>query len=316
MNLFAKKKQPESRRPRQRDSLKPTAKIPPTISYSDSTRQIRSSGVASQARDRNMRQIETINEADTPEMKRWLVLIALVIILFAVVFELGLSTTANIDIVQPSGFKYLPHSLAQYKSAASVAISSSVFNRFKTTISSNDIATILEQRYPEIAYAAVTVPLIGLNPTVHIQLARPVLIYSVDNAGSYLVSSSGFIVAAATSVPKAELKSLPDVYAVNSVPNGDRVQVLTSDSVTFIETVQQALALKGMSIARMNLVPMAEELDVYPLGTAYYIKFNLNQTDALSQVGTYLATIANLKQQNKLPTQYIDVRLDGRAYYK
>ncbi len=316
MSPFAKKKQPQSARPRQRDSLKPKAKIPPTISYSDSTRQIRMSGASNQVRDRNMRQIETINESDSSNLKRWSVFSGLVIFLIAIIVGLGLSTRANIDIVQPNGFSYMPHSLAQYQETASLAISSSVFNRFKTTISSNDIAVYMEQRYPEIAYVAVTVPLFGFTPTVHIQLAKPVLIYSVDNAGSYLVSSSGFIVAGATSVPQSELKGLPDVNTVNSVPYKNQVQVLTSASVTFIETVEQALAIKGVLITKMNLVPMAEELDVYPKGAPYFIKFNLNQSDALSQVGTYLATIANLKKQNILPSQYIDVRLDGRAYYK
>ena len=316
MNLFANKKQPEPRRPRQRESLKPSAKIAHTITYSDSIRQTRASGLANSGRDRNMRQIETINESDVSNIKRRFTLAGLIVLLFAALFCLGLKTRANIDIVQPSGFSYMPHSLAQYQTVAASAISSSVFNRFKTTISSNEVADYLEQRFPEIAYAAVTVPFFGFTPTVHIQLTKPVLIYRVDNASSYLVGPRGFIISDTTSIPKAEFKGLPTVYSVNSPSISTNAQVLTSASVIFIETVEQALAIKGVQIDKMNLVPMAEELDVYPLGTTYYIKFNLNQSDALSQVGTFLATIANLKQQNKLPGQYVDVRLDGRAYYK
>ncbi|MGH7234491.1 MAG: hypothetical protein ACREF7_03550 [Candidatus Saccharimonadales bacterium] len=315
MSLFGKKKHSFTGRSRNRQSGQLGTRIASTLPYSESMRPIRTE-VNNQSRVRNsLRQIETINQSKDNNLRRWTLLIGLIIVLAAILVGLSISSRANVVIIQPSGFSYLPHTVAQYQYTTSQAIDSSIFNKFKPTLSSDDVASILSKKYPEIAYAAVTVPLFGFTPTVHIQLSKPILIYAVDNASSYLVNDKGYIVASTHSVPVAELKDLPQV----DTPNGASAsgsQVLTPDSVIFIETVRQALGIKGVQISKMDLVPMAEELDVYPLGVPYFIKFNLNQTDALSQVGTYLATIATLKQQNVTPSQYVDVRLDGRAYYK
>lgn len=311
--MKGRKKPSESSRPRARQSRQPSAKIAPTITYSERSRLVRAETTSGQGRDRNSRQIETINEYAGGSAKRWMKLSGLILILIAILVGLSSSTNARIEIVQPTGFSYLPHSISEYHSAAASAIGSSIYNRFKLTISSADIAALLEEKFPEIAYVAVTEPLIGFTPTVHIQLSKPALIYAIDNANSYLVNSKGFIVEATTSVPASELKGLAQV---NSVSGGSSDQVLSPEDVTFISTVKQALAIKGVLISKMDLVPMAEELDVYPVGVPYFIKFNLHQTDSLSQVGTYLATISALKQQNKTPSQYVDVRVDGRAYYK
>lgn len=305
------------RRPRSRHERQPNIKVPPTISYSDTSRLIRSDTKPSQSRGNKTEQIETISsEYAVKSGIIWPKFIVLGLVLLAVLIGLTNSDQANIDIIQPSGFSYLPQDVSQYKSVATNAIDASLFNRFKPTLSSSDIAAYMEQRFPDIAYVAVTVPLIGYTPTVHIQLSKPVLIFAVDNGNSYLVNPKGYIVAMANSVKPSELKNIPQVNSVIDVPQTYIKQVLTPSSVNFIEVIKQALGLKGILISKMNLVPQAEELDVYPINVPYYIKFNLNQTDALTQVGTFLATINMLKKQNITPSQYVDVRLDGRAYYK
>ena len=76
------------------------------------------------------------------------------------------------------------------------------------------------------------------------------------------------------------------------------------------------MAAKHITITSMTLPPAADELDVHLTGVNYYIKFNLANDDARQQVGTFLATQAQLKSQGITPGQYIDVRVDGRAYYQ
>ena len=315
MKLFRNKDQPKTRQARQRQPGQLGSRVSSTIPYSEPNRITRTD-VNGQGRDRNaLRQMETINEITISKFRAWSVLSGLVIVLLALIVGLSISSRANVIIIQPPGFNYLPHSVSQYQQSTATAIDSSIFNRFKPTISSADIASALTQKYPEIAYAAVTVPLFGFTPTVHIQLSKPVLIYTAGDGSSYLVNDNGLIITDAQSVQANELKGLPRVNSVSSISLKNR-QVLAPQSVIFIETVAQALAVKKIQISKMNLVPMAEELDVYPAGVPYYIKFNLHQTDALSQVGTYLAAVATLQQQNITPSQYIDVQLDGRAYYK
>ena len=65
----------------------------------------------------------------------------------------------------------------------------------------------------------------------------------------------------------------------------------------------------------MTLPPAASELDVKIAGKPYFVKFNLQADDARRQAGTFLATQAQLQRKGITPAQYIDVRVEGRAYY-
>ncbi|MCL4357392.1 hypothetical protein M1512_00650 [Patescibacteria group bacterium] len=256
------------------------------------------------------------NHSSISKVRRWFMLIGLLILLGVVVDGLRVGNKPQIVIIQPAGYTYMPHSLNQYRAATVKAIDSSLLNRFKLTLSSSNVATKLEEEFPEIAYASVDLKLIGTEPTVYIQLVKPALIYVSANAMSYLLNGDGTVIGSASILPPSEIKQLPLVNSINNLPIKDGTQLLTSSDVTFIQIVQKALSVKGIAIAKMELVPMAEELDIYPSGVSYYVKFNLHETDALQQVGTYLATIATLKNKNITPSQYIDVMVDGRAYYK
>ncbi len=256
------------------------------------------------------------NVENKPTIKRVIVFSLMVVVFVVVIAGLWVGSNANIKIIMPAGFNYQPHTLNQYRQSAAKAINESLYNHFKITINQNQIENSIKQDFPEINYVSVVAPFIGSRPTIYIQLAQPQLIYAT-NFGSYVLNSEGVIIDRAAALTKPQPDSL---FTVNNTsltnrPNsGD--QVLTQQDVRFIQTVAQALKVKGISLTKMDLVPGAEELEVYPQGDPYYIKFNLYQTDALQQVGTYLATIATLKQQGKAPTQYVDVRVDGRAYYK
>ncbi len=253
------------------------------------------------------------------KFRRWATLILLIFILGAVLFELNISaSSALISIIQPPGYNYMPHSLANYQAAAAKAINSSIYNQNKLTINQSAIAADIIRVFPEIQSVSVRVPLFGSTPHLYLQLQQPALIVTAINTGnSYLADSSGVIVAPLQAISlkqAANLKAVQDPL-LNQVIDGQ--QVLTPEDVQFILTVVTILQEKGVAINKMILTPAAEELDVYPTAQPYYVKFNLHQSDARQQTGTYLATLATLKQQNKpLPTQYIDVRVDGRAYYK
>lgn len=312
MRLFKKKTDDEVRQPRAR-SLGEAPNTPSAFSY-HSSRSNRPDSSSNNSRATLMEAEEGISKFDY-RSKRRLVLLILLASLVLVFFVTRVSTAAQVAIVQPSGFNYMPHTLTQYQAASAHAIGASLYNQNKLTLNSGNIANYLEKRYPEIEYAAVTVPLIGSTPTVHIQLAPPALVYSTSQ-NSYILDSNGNIIGLSSILSQKQITQLPSVeYAVNgSFSNG--MQVMSNNNVLFVRIVEAALLAKNIQINKMILVPEAEELDVYPKGVTYYIKFNLHQTDALQQVGTYLATIATLKSKNQMPKQYIDVRVDGRAYYK
>lgn len=308
MSLLKRKQPVDNRATRVRPSSD-IGSAPSAFSY-HANRSVRPE-IAGQSRG----QKTTDDDKSDKGIRKWAFFILLAIILVAVLIETWVSTSAKVAIIEPPGFNYLPHSMSQYSTLASEAIGSSLYNQNKLTLSNSDVAQYLKSRYPEIAYAAVTLPFIGSTPTVHIQLVTPALIYSTRGF-NYVLDGNGTIICPLSTLSPPEASVLPSVQSSYNGPLKAGDQVLTNSNVLFIRIVKAALAAKNIGVNKMVLVPGAEELDVYPAAVPYFVKFNLYNNDPLQQVGTYLATVATLKAKNQVPQQYIDVRVDGRAYYK
>jgi hypothetical protein len=90
---------------------------------------------------------------------------------------------------------------------------------------------------------------------------------------------------------------------------------LSSANVAFVEDVIRQFASQSTEIDRLILPAGKEELDVYPKGATYFVRFNIHDTDSRLQAGTFFAVRQQLSKQGSTPKQYIDVRLSGRAYY-
>ena len=90
---------------------------------------------------------------------------------------------------------------------------------------------------------------------------------------------------------------------------------LPGNDVAFIQEVVGQLAAKGLKTSSVVLPRAAEALDVRIEGQPYFIKFSL-QTDAKVAVGSFLAVKQKLDNEHIVPGQYIDVRVEGKAYYK
>lgn len=260
-------------------------------------------------------EIELANNKTVSKALRLSVFIGLFIVLLGVIFELRVSTFANVKLIQPDGFSYQTRPISQYDAVVSKAIGASLYDQLKLTITSQDLSNYITARLPEVQYVSVAVPFIGSTPSVYLQLQSPVMAY-VTNEGEFLLDNQGVVIAPASAISAKQLSQLNTVInqSITGVNIGSRV--LNGPSVSFIETVAQSLKIKAVPVSKMVLVPGTEEMDVYIANQPYRVKFNLYEPDALQQVGTYLATIATLKQKNITPSQYIDVRVDGRAYYK
>jgi hypothetical protein len=90
---------------------------------------------------------------------------------------------------------------------------------------------------------------------------------------------------------------------------------LSPDEVQFITGVLAQLQAKQLAITAVTLPPIAHELHVRIQGQPYYVKFNI-QSDARIAAGTFLATKSYLEQGRITPAEYVDVRVEERAYYK
>ena len=202
-----------------------------------------------------------------------------------------------------------------YQAAADKLLAKSILNRNKLTIDSNGLSRDLERQFPELASVSMTVPLFAHRPLVYIQPAQPVVIIS-GTSGSYALDKTGKAIEPTAALSSSVQARLPKITDQSGLELRKNQQALSSDDIEFILTVTSQLRAKGLIVTDMTLPPSAAQLDVRIKDLPYYVKFNLQGRDARRQAGTFLATKSQLDRSKVTPAQYIDVRVEGRAYYQ
>ena len=238
-----------------------------------------------------------------------------IIIIIIVINFLSLSDKAQVKILTSDQNRPLLRAQATYQAGVNQLLAGSIWNRNKITLDTASLSHQLTIQFPELAAASVSWPLFGHQPTVYLQPIQPGLILAASN-GAFILDSQGKAVLRAATPEALAATKLPVVTDDSSLTLKVSQQALPNQDISFIQTVVAQFQAKQTGITSMNLPPAASELDVHLVGVSYSVKFNLANNDARQQVGTFLATQAQLQRQHISPGKYIDVRVDGRAYYQ
>jgi hypothetical protein len=245
-------------------------------------------------------------------------IVLLVAIVVSVVNILSLSAPARVVSLTDNNSSAFVLNKAAYQAAADRLLNESIWNHNKVTVDTAKIDRQLLAQFPELASVSITIPPLTHHPIVYLQPAQAAIVIQSSSSGSFVLNSNGRVLLATSHDPLAagEAASLPVVTDLSGLKLALGRQVLPANTVSFVQTVVAQLAAKKYTVTSMSLPPAASELDVALAGQAYTIKFNLENSDARQQVGTFLATIAELQSQGITPAHYVDVRVDGRAYYQ
>jgi cell division septal protein FtsQ len=246
-------------------------------------------------------------------VKRFGLGVLLIVVIVCLADVLSLST--NPQIVPLDAPDTLVHNQATYQAAAGKLLAASLWNRSKLTIDTAKLSRQLQAQFPELAGVNITLPLLAHRPLVYIQSTEPALVL-ISSQGSFVVGASGRVLTSAVNSPAISRLHLPVVTDQSGLKPTTGSQVLTAADVSFMQTIVAQLAARQFTVSALTLPPAANELDVRLNGQPYFVKFNLQGGDARQQAGTFLATQAHLQDQHITPGAYIDVRVDGRAYYK
>lgn len=244
----------------------------------------------------------------------WLA-VALACVTFAA-SQISLTATPKVIVVPDGNSTVFLRSTATYVQAASKLFDQKFSERNKLTVNSNGIAQSLKEDFPELANVSITVPMIGNQPAVYIQPAQPSFVLAAGS-GEFVLDMSGRAFASIegpTTFGNLKLVTITD--ETGTKPHLGQAALPSSD-VTFIQTVLAELAAQHFGVRQVVLPPAASEVDVYIAGKPYYVKFNMqDQAGVMQQAGAFIAVAQQLASQGTTPKTYIDVRLDGRAYYK
>lgn len=205
----------------------------------------------------------------------------------------------------------LYHSSSDYQNAAAVELTA-LKNRNKLTFDEKSVVFNLQKRFPEIESASVDLPLFSQTPKLNINVAGPAFVLNNQDA-EYVVNTRGVAVAKRSDLPP--LKDLPTVIDQTGFNAQAGKQVISSAEVNFINTLVTELKMARVQIATMTLPAKAQELDLRTKDESYYTKFYLGG-DPLTQTGQYLAARHQFNQNAKQPSKYLDVRVNGKIYYR
>lgn len=231
--------------------------------------------------------------------------IVVLVIIVGLIYSLLVSGSAK---VQASSTIYHPASVYQ---AAAQKYVGSFTNRNKITFNGQAIATSLQKQFPEIQSVNVELPILSQTPVVHLNIAKPSLVLN-NNDSSYVVDSAGVAVAQATTDQSNQLITIVD-HSGFVAKKGQ--QAISADAVQFITNLVAQLNHANVPVKSLSLPAQAEELDLYTKDQSYYVKFYLGG-DVLQEAGQFLAARHNFTNTHQQPSQYLDVRVAGRVYYK
>lgn len=212
----------------------------------------------------------------------------------------------------------LLHELHEYETAARNILDNTWLSRTKLTINTDDFSRQLLEQFPELSHVTVTLPLTGHKPVVALQPKDPALLMR-SNGVTYVVDRNGHVIALLSEVreaAQAELTSLPRVEDQSGLPVDKGHQVVTEETVTFILQLHHQYEQAAVDVLTITLPPdKPDEVRVTVDGTQYTTKYIVSRP-AREQFGAYRAVFARLTEQGITPSEYIDVRVEGKVFYK
>ena len=296
---------------RQRSSRLPAAKPSAFSYYSRRSEQLLNTG----------RQIARSETAEKTRLmsrywrQRFGFGILIVTAVLCLVYISTLTTDPRVVIEQTTASPVVLQDVSVYRAAASAVLRESILNQNKISIGTTTLADELLLKFPELAAVQVSLPLLTHRVQLRLVPAEPVLILA-SATGSYALDANGTALVTGSQLAALSTLNLPLVTDESDMKVAVHKQAVSSDSVLFISTVLAQLAAQNIPVASTTLPAGTSELHLRLTNEPYFIKFNLANNTSRQQVGTLIAVYDRLKSQGITPGQYIDVRVDGRAYYK
>jgi hypothetical protein len=241
---------------------------------------------------------------------------AIIVVFISALYCLGLNNKPQVVIAPPTDSTAVPplRSKQAYQQGAEDILHESILNSTKFTINTARFEKQFLQRFPEVADVSISLPLISQQPVITLQEAEPALLVQSSHH-LVVLGKDGRVIMSADSLTPAVRQQLTLVTDQSGLSTDLGKGVLSTTDVQFILTVLAQLKAQHLTPQTVTLPAQSQEVDIKLNGQPYFIKFDLG-TSPQQGVGAYLALKQLLDQQKVTPSSYVDVRIEGRAYYK
>lgn len=203
------------------------------------------------------------------------------------------------------------HAAATYEAAVKAQLSKAL-NRSFFTLDERSVSDEVRKQFPEISQLTIAAKPFSRAVNVKITTKTPAFVLS-SASDSYVVDSEGLAISKYTN--QATTGSLVRIEDKTGFELKAGRQVFSSEDMQFITQLVEGMRSSGTAIGRLELPAIAKQLRLYQPGTNYYVKFYTGGNAAI-QLGSLAAIGKQLMLEGKQPTQYIDVRVEGKVFYK
>jgi hypothetical protein len=237
-------------------------------------------------------------------MTRWIVVIS------GVLGTGWLLSASTNPIVRIGENEVIIKNQSEYEETAKQFIKSSPLNRTKLTFDYLGFELMMKDKYTEISTVETSFALVGNRPVVRLMFHEPILI--VESVGKRWLVDKWGVALSEVAEKDLTLPILTDEIGL-AIEVGD--YLLSSGDVELLLLIHKTAEEKGIGIDKYTTPLTSKQLNVRVAGEGYYTKFNLSE-DKREQVGAWLVAREQLNKLGQTPTEYLDIRASGKAYWK
>lgn len=242
--------------------------------------------------------------------------VLVVLTLAGAAFVLWANAISQYGILYTDDVKNQPNK-SQYQQTATEFSQAHLAARFSLSLSAGQLESYLQQKHPEIASVAVKHPPFSKQPVLRISFRQPVLIWQTSKSPQpYFVDSSGK--AFAQNV-YSNNDSLVKVDDQSGIPAELGNAVVSSRQIGFLGQLVGQVAAQTNKEIRITKITFPQsstkEVDVNFNDRAYFAKVYLDRSP-VEQASEIVASLRYFQQKQFTPSQYLDVRVKDRVFYK
>jgi hypothetical protein len=240
--------------------------------------------------------------------KWWFWLVTILATLVIVGYLLSLGSKPHIDI---EGLAYRTPS--EYQAIIETALKKDWQNQLKPLLKTDELEQAIYQLLPEAAIAEVSSSWLGHYPIVKITTHEPMALFNQTGQADMFISQRGKILLLSdqTGVDATNLVVIQNNSGIGAL-EGDQF-ISPDEAAAFIKLNNQFKAENKIVV--YTITSNLHEISALESGRGYYVKFLLND-QIVRQFGALRATEIKLAEIGQTPSEYIDVRLADKAYYK
>lgn len=272
--------------------------------------------VAAHKQTVSQRQLDEKRRLSKQRSKLTIICISILLLVIAGLVRMRISDV-RVTPVAPAAFNStVAINESVYSQSIEEYIGQNVPLRQSWLLDSNSLERQLQEKHPEIQSLTVSGSLVKASTVVQVQFRKPAFVLNTGE-NSLFIDKNG-VLFTINHYKNVDINRLPSVENMGSgiAQTGDRIVTATvAQAIAELYTLLPTVYSDGAVVSTVLLPRSAREVHIKVSTHPYVIKFSVERAIA-QQIGELRALLGFLRSSNASPVEYIDIRIEGKAFYK